>query len=42
MAKARARHILVATEETCNSLKTQIEGGGDFVALAKEIGRAHV
>ena len=36
MAKARARHILVPTEETCNNLKTQIEGGGDFVALAKE------
>jgi len=36
MAKARARHILVSTEEACSSLKTQIEGGGDFVALAKE------
>lgn len=36
MAKARARHILVSTEETCNTLKTQIEGGGDFAAVAKE------
>ncbi len=36
MAKARARHILVSTEAACTDLKTQIEGGGDFVALAKE------
>ena len=36
MAKARARHILVSTEEACNKLKTEIEGGGDFVAAAKE------
>jgi peptidyl-prolyl cis-trans isomerase C len=36
MAKARARHILVSTEEACNTLKTQIEGGGDFAAVAKE------
>ncbi|MDA0738803.1 MAG: peptidylprolyl isomerase [Nitrospirae bacterium] len=36
MAKARARHILVATEESCNAIKTQIEGGTDFAALAKE------
>jgi len=36
MAKARARHILVATEEACNNLKTQIESGGDFAAVAKE------
>ena len=36
MAKARARHILVSTEEACNNLKTQIEGGGDFAAVAKE------
>ena len=25
MVKARARHILVSTEEACNNLKTQIE-----------------
>lgn len=36
MAMARARHILVKTEEACNDLKTQIEGGSDFAALAKE------
>lgn len=36
MAKARARHILVATEEVCTNLKTQIESGGDFEAVAKE------
>ena len=36
MASARARHILVKTEELCNELKTQIEGGADFAALAKE------
>ena len=36
MGRARARHILVSTEEKCNDLKTQIEGGADFAALAKE------
>ena len=36
MARARARHILVSTEEACNDLKTKIEGGADFSALAKE------
>jgi peptidyl-prolyl cis-trans isomerase C len=36
MAKARARHILVSTENACNDLKTKIEGGADFAALAKE------
>jgi peptidyl-prolyl cis-trans isomerase C len=36
MAKARARHILVSTEEACTNLKTQIESGGDFAAVAKE------
>jgi len=36
MAKARARHILVPTEEACNDLKTKIEGGADFAALAKD------
>lgn len=35
MAKARARHILVSTKEACEDLKTQIEGGADFAALAK-------
>jgi peptidyl-prolyl cis-trans isomerase C len=36
MKRASARHILVASEEACNSLKTQIEGGADFAAVAKE------
>ena len=36
MAMARARHILVKTEETCNDLKSQIDGGADFAALAKQ------
>ena len=34
MTTASARHILVATEEACNDLKTQIEGGADFAELA--------
>lgn len=36
MAKARARHILVATREQCDELKRQIDGGADFAALARE------
>ena len=36
MAKASARHILVETEEVCNDLKTQIEGGKDFADIAAE------
>jgi peptidyl-prolyl cis-trans isomerase C len=36
MPTAAARHILVSTEEQCTDLKTQIEGGADFAALAKE------
>jgi peptidyl-prolyl cis-trans isomerase C len=36
MAKARARHILVDTEEKCQSLKDEIAGGADFSDLAKE------
>eukprot|EP01132_Coremiostelium_polycephalum_P021396 gene21396-25402_t len=35
MAKATARHILVATEDKCNELKAQIEGGADFAEVAK-------
>ncbi len=35
MAKARARHILVASTETCEDLKAQIERGADFAQLAK-------
>ncbi|MCK5639369.1 MAG: peptidylprolyl isomerase [Gammaproteobacteria bacterium] len=36
MAKATARHILVESEELCNNLKSEIEGGKDFTELAKE------
>lgn len=35
MAIASARHILVDTEEKCQELKTQIEGGANFADLAK-------
>ena len=36
MAKARARHILVPTQEQCEDLKKQIEGGADFGDVAKK------
>ena len=36
MARARARHILVASREACEKLKEQIEAGADFAAMAKE------
>ena len=36
MASASARHILVATEEAAQDLKTQIENGADFADLARE------
>ena len=36
MARASARHILVADETLCESLKTQIEDGADFAAVASE------
>lgn len=35
--KARARHILVPTEQACSDLKTEIETGkGSFADLAKQ------
>jgi peptidyl-prolyl cis-trans isomerase C len=34
--KARARHILVDTQEQCQDLKKQIEGGTDFAEVAKQ------
>ncbi len=37
MTTASARHILVNTEEKCNQLKSQIEGGEDFAKLAAEV-----
>lgn len=36
MASAKARHILVSTEEKCLALKTEIEGGADFADVAKQ------
>jgi peptidyl-prolyl cis-trans isomerase C len=36
MAKATARHILVATEAKCLELKAAIEAGADFAQVAKE------
>ena len=36
MATARARHILVKTEEACQALKDQIEAGADFADLARD------
>jgi len=36
MAKATARHILVDTQEKCQSLKDEIAGGADFADLAKQ------
>ena len=36
MAQATARHILVASEALCEELKTKLEGGEEFAALARE------
>jgi len=36
MAEATARHILVDSEETCETLKSEIENGADFADLARE------
>ena len=36
MARASARHILVAEEELCESLKQQIQDGTDFADVARE------
>jgi peptidyl-prolyl cis-trans isomerase C len=36
MAKATARHILVETEDQCQALKDDIEGGADFAELARQ------
>ncbi len=36
MARASARHILVATEAECLKLKAEIEGGKDFAEVAKK------
>jgi peptidyl-prolyl cis-trans isomerase C len=36
MAKAKARHILVDSNEKCEELKNQILGGSDFAEVARE------
>jgi len=36
MAWATARHILVETQEECNTLKTKIENGESFESAAAE------
>ncbi|GJL77562.1 MAG: peptidyl-prolyl cis-trans isomerase [Nitrospinaceae bacterium] len=36
MASASARHILVKSEDECNKIKQEIEGGGDFAEAAKQ------
>ena len=36
MARASARHILVASQELCEKLKEQIESGADFAEVARE------
>lgn len=36
MARASARHILVATREACESLKAKIEAGEDFATCARD------
>lgn len=36
MARAHARHILVDSEDEALEIKSQIEEGDDFAALAKE------
>ena len=36
MTTASARHLLVETEEQCLELKSEIEGGADFAAIARE------
>jgi peptidyl-prolyl cis-trans isomerase C len=36
MSRARARHILVSTQQVCQEIKTKIDAGADFAALARE------
>ena len=36
MMKARARHILVDSEEDCQKLMKELDAGSDFVELAKQ------
>jgi len=39
MTRARARHILVETQEECEKLKQQIEAGADFAEMARQHSR---
>ncbi len=39
MSKASARHILVDSEQACEDLKADIEGGADFADVAREHSR---
>ena len=36
MTKATARHILVDTQEKCEKVKKQIDGGSDFAEMARQ------
>lgn len=36
MVQATARHILVDSEDKCQTLKTEIENGRDFAEVARE------
>ena len=36
LARARARHILVSSRESCDDLKSRIEGGAEFAEMAKQ------
>ena len=36
MAQASARHILVSSEEECQTLKEEISNGADFAEIAKQ------
>lgn len=36
MPRASARHILVDTQEECETLKAEIEAGSDFEEIAKQ------
>jgi len=36
MTVATARHILVSSEDKCNTLKAEIEAGADFGDIAKQ------
>jgi len=36
MSTASARHILVKSQEECETIKKEIEGGADFADMAKK------